>query len=175
VSRRFGVSAEECHRQLPTFATAARAGARHQIATVQNKKQTRADATSTQALALRKRTVLDRALGDAVVVIHLAFIAFVLCGGALVIRWRGVAWLHLPAVVWGAYAELTSTICPLTPLENALRMRAGQAGYEGGFVEHYVLPIIYPAGLTPQAQTVIGVIVIAVNVVLYAIAWRRKT
>jgi Protein of Unknown function (DUF2784) len=118
--------------------------------------------------------VIDRVLADAVVVAHLAFIAFVLCGGTLVIRWPRVAWLHLPAVAWGAYAEFTSTICPLTPLENALRLRAGQAGYEGGFIAHYVLPIIYPAGLTPQVQTILGVIVIAVNVVFYAIALRRN-
>ena len=118
--------------------------------------------------------MLDRVAVDAVVVIHLAFIAFVLVGGALVIKWRRVAWLHVPAVIWGAYAELTSTICPLTPLENALRLRAGQAGYEGGFIDHYLLPIIYPAGLTPQVQTIIGVIAIGVNVVFYTIALKSK-
>ena len=95
-------------------------------------------------------------------------------GGALLLVWPRIAWLHLPAVVWGAYAELTSTICPLTPLENALRLRAGQAGYSGGFVEHYLLPIIYPAGLTAHVQTLLGAIVIAINVVFYAIAWRRR-
>jgi hypothetical protein len=118
--------------------------------------------------------MLDRVAADAVVVIHLAFIAFVLAGGALVIKWRSLAWLHVPAVIWGAYAELTSTICPLTPLENALRLHAGQAGYEGGFVDHYLLPIIYPAGLTPQMQTMLGIIVIGVNVIFYAIALRPK-
>ena len=117
--------------------------------------------------------MFDRALADAVVVFHLAFIAFVLAGGVLVITWRRrVAWLHLPAVAWAAYAEFTATICPLTPLENALRLRAGQSGYEGGFVEHYLIPIIYPAGLTPNAQGVLGAVVIAVNLVFYAIAWR---
>jgi Protein of Unknown function (DUF2784) len=119
--------------------------------------------------------VFDRVLADAVVVFHLAFIAFVLVGGLLVITWRRVAWLHLPAVAWAAYAEFTSTICPLTPLENALRVRAGQAGYEGGFVEHYLIPIIYPAALTPSAQGVLGAVVIAVNLVFYAIAWRRAS
>jgi uncharacterized protein DUF2784 len=118
--------------------------------------------------------VIDRVAGDAVVVAHLLFIAFVVGGGALLLAWPRIAWLHLPAVVWGAYAELTSTICPLTPLENALRLRAGQAGYAGGFVEHYLLPIIYPAGLTPHLQTLIGGFVIAVNVVLYALAWRCR-
>jgi Protein of Unknown function (DUF2784) len=118
--------------------------------------------------------MLDRVAADAVVVIHLAFIAFVLAGGALVIKWRSLAWLHVPAVIWGAYAELTSTICPLTPLENALRLHAGQAGYEGGFIDRYLLPIIYPAGLTPQIQTILGVIVLGANVVFYAIALRPK-
>jgi len=120
--------------------------------------------------------VFDRVLADAVVVFHLAFIAFVLAGGVLVITWRRrVAWLHLPAVAWAAYAEFTATICPLTPLENALRLRAGQSGYAGGFVEHYLIPIIYPAGLTPNAQGVLGAVVIAVNLLFYAIAWRRAS
>jgi len=120
--------------------------------------------------------VLDRVLADAVVVFHLAFIAFVLVGGVLVVTWRRrVIWLHLPAVAWAAYAEFTSTICPLTPVENALRLRAGREGYEGGFVEHYLIPLIYPTGLTPNVQGVLGAIVIAVNLVFYAIAWRRAS
>jgi hypothetical protein len=117
--------------------------------------------------------VFDRVLADAVVVFHLAFIVFVLAGGALLLWRRRIAWLHLPAVAWAAYAEFTSTICPLTPLENALRRRAGQSGYEGGFIEHYLIPIIYPAGLTANTQEVLGAVVIAVNLVFYAIAWRR--
>jgi hypothetical protein len=119
--------------------------------------------------------VVDRVLADALVVFHLAFIAFVLAGGVLVITWRRrVAWVHLPAAAWGAYAELTSTICPLTPLENALRRRAGQSGYAGGFVENYLIPIVYPAGLTPNVQVVIGAIVVVVNVAIYAIVWQRS-
>jgi len=117
--------------------------------------------------------VVDRLLGDAVVVLHLAFIAFAMGGGMLVIAWPRVAWLHLPAVIWAAYVEFTSTICPLTPLENALRLGAGRSGYEGGFIEHYVLPIVYPVGLTPYVQTILGVIVIVVNLIFYAVAWRR--
>jgi len=117
--------------------------------------------------------VIDRVLADAVVVVHLAFIVFVVGGGAAVIAWPRVAWLHLPAVAWAAYVEFTSTICPLTPLENGMRASAGDAGYQGGFVEHYVLPIIYPPGLTPHVQTILGIIVIAVNVFFYGIAWRR--
>lgn len=104
---------------------------------------------------------------DAVVVVHLAFVVFVVLGG--VFAWLDLrfAWLHLPAAVWGAYAELTSTICPLTPLENALRARAGETGYEGSFVEHYLIPLIYPSGLTPAHQRWIGVLVIALNAAIY--------
>ncbi|HYT97955.1 MAG TPA: DUF2784 domain-containing protein [Casimicrobiaceae bacterium] len=119
--------------------------------------------------------MLDRVLADAVVVFHLGFIVFVLAGGILVITWRRrVAWLHLPAVAWAAYAEFTSTICPLTPLENTLRRRAGQSGYEGGFIENYLIPIVYPSALTPNVQVVIGAIIVAVNVALYAIVSRQR-
>ena len=114
-----------------------------------------------------------RLLADVVVVAHLAFIAFVLAGGMLVLARPGFAWIHLPAVAWAAYAELTSTICPLTPLENILRTRAGQAGYEGGFVEHYLIPLIYPPGLTSSTQCVLGVIVIVLNAAIYAAVWWR--
>jgi hypothetical protein len=120
------------------------------------------------------RTVSDRLLADAVVVLHLAFIVFALTGGALVLRWSRVAWLHLPAVAWAAYVEFTAAICPLTPLENALRHRAGQAGYAGGFVEHYVVPLIYPPGLTPAVQATIGAIVLTINAAIYAFAWTRR-
>ena len=119
--------------------------------------------------------MLDRVLADAVVVFHLGFIVFVLAGGILVITWRRrVAWLHLPAVAWAAYAEFTSTICPLTPLENTLRRRAGQSGYKGGFIENYLIPIVYPSELTPNVQVVIGAIIVAANVALYAIVVRRS-
>jgi hypothetical protein len=118
--------------------------------------------------------VLARILADAIVIAHLAFIAFVLVGGIWVLARPRLAWLHLPAVAWAAYAELSATICPLTPLENALRRRAGDAGYDGGFVEHYVIPVIYPAGLTPRVQWMLGALVIAINLAVYAIAWRRR-
>ena len=117
--------------------------------------------------------MVDRLIADAIVVAHLAFIVFVLLGGLLVVRRRNVAWVHVPAVVWAAYAEFTSTICPLTPLENLYRARAGQGGYEGGFVEHYLIPTIYPSALTPRVQLLLGAIVVAVNVTFYVIAWRR--
>lgn len=118
--------------------------------------------------------MIDRLAADAVVLLHLAFIVFVVAGALLVLRDRRWAALHLPAALWGAYAELTATICPLTPLENALRQRAGAAGYEGGFIEHYLIPLIYPPGLAPAHQRWIGVVVVALNVVLYAWAWRRS-
>ena len=114
-----------------------------------------------------------RLAADAVLVVHLAFIVFVLLGGVLVQRRPVWAAIHLPAVAWGAFAELSATVCPLTPLENWMRASAGDAGYQGGFVEHYVLPIIYPPGLTPHVQTILGIIVIGVNVFFYGSAWRR--
>jgi hypothetical protein len=115
-----------------------------------------------------------RLLADAVLVLHLAFIAFVVAGGALVLARPRVAWLHLPAVAWAAYAEFTATICPLTPLENALRERADQSAYAGGFIEHYLVPLIYPPGLTARTQFVLGAIVVAINAAVYALAWRRR-
>jgi hypothetical protein len=118
--------------------------------------------------------VIDRLLADAVVLVHFAFIVFVIAGGFLVVRDLRWAVLHVPAALWGAYAELTATLCPLTPLENVLRQRAGAAGYEGGFVEHYLIPLVYPAGLAPAHQRWIGVLVVVLNVAVYAWAWRRS-
>ena len=112
-------------------------------------------------------------LASAVLVLHLLFIAFVVAGAALLWRWPRLAWLHVPAVLWGAYAELSGTICPLTPLENRLRALAGEAGYTQGFIEHYLLPLIYPAALTREVQLALGAAVVAVNVLLYAL-WLRS-
>ena len=114
-----------------------------------------------------------RVLADATVAFHLLFIVFVVLGGLVVVRVPRVAWLHLPAAAWVVWLELTGAICPLTPLENALRQQAGQAGYEGGFIDHYLMPVIYPAGLTPQIQTMLGIAVLVLNATVYAIAWRR--
>ncbi|RXZ43997.1 DUF2784 domain-containing protein [Crenobacter cavernae] len=115
-----------------------------------------------------------RLAADAVVFVHLAFIVFVMFGGLLALRWPRVAWLHLPAFAWGVTVETMHWVCPLTPLENALRRAAGEAGYDGGFVEHYLLPLIYPAGLTADIQAMIGLIVIATNAAVYGfVAWRR--
>jgi Protein of Unknown function (DUF2784). len=108
-----------------------------------------------------------RLSADAVILLHLAFILFVVFGAALAFRWRWIPFIHLPAAAWGIFMELTSGICPLTYLENHLRRQAGQAGYSGGFIEHYVLNIIYPAGLTPQIQYVLAGIVLVTNIGFY--------
>ena len=121
--------------------------------------------------------MLDRFLADAVVVFHVAFIAFAICGGLLVLRWRRVIWLHLPAVAWAVLVEVMSWPCPLTPLENHFRRLGGEAGYRESFVEHYIMPVLYPAGLTDEIQILIGGFVFAVNVAVYAVVirrWRRR-
>lgn len=116
--------------------------------------------------------MLYRALSDLVVIIHLAFVVFVLFGGLLVLQWRRVRWLHLPAVAWGAGIEFGGWICPLTPLENWLRMQGGESGYSSDFLEHYVLSLLYPAGLTREVQIVLGAVVLAVNLAIYGWLWR---
>ena len=117
--------------------------------------------------------MLARVLAEATVAIHFAFILFVVFGGALVWRRLTWAWLHIPAVTWVAWLEFTHATCPLTPLENGLRARAGEAGYPGGFIAHYLEPVIYPAGLTISMQVALGVIVVVTNVAIYALLWRR--
>lgn len=112
-------------------------------------------------------------LADAVVLFHLLFIVFVMLGALLVVRRLKWIWLHLPAVAWGMSVEFLHLYCPLTPLENSLRMRAGAVGYEGDFIGHYLLPLIYPAGLTPQIQLGLGALVLVVNVAAYGVVFRR--
>ena len=114
-------------------------------------------------------TTLYRLLADAVVVLHLGFVGFVVLGGLLALRWRRAAWVHLPAAVWGVWVEFTGRICPLTPLENWLRRQGGGADYSASFVEHYVIPVLYPAALTRELQWILGGIVIAVNAAVYAV------
>lgn len=118
--------------------------------------------------------MLYRVLVDIVVVVHLAFVVFVVAGGLLVWRWPRLAWLHVPAAVWGALIEFAGWICPLTPLENRLRRLGGEAGYEGGFVETYVLAILYPSGLTRTHQIVLGALVLAVNFAVYGRLWWKR-
>ncbi len=114
-----------------------------------------------------------RIAADAVLLLHLAFILFVVLGGLLVLRWPRLALLHLPAVAWGATVEFLHLICPLTPLENRLRLAAGDQGYSGGFMEHYLVPMIYPAGLTPAIQLWIGAFVLLLNLVPYGLLAMR--
>jgi hypothetical protein len=115
----------------------------------------------------------ERVLADAVVVLHALFVVFALLGGALVLFRPALAFLHLPAAAWAAWVEFTGTICPLTPLENQWRSGAGAAGYDGGFVEHYLMPALYPEGLTPRMQVAFGLVVVVINVAIYGFAWWR--
>lgn len=118
--------------------------------------------------------MLFRLVADALVVLHLAFILFVVAGGLLAWRWPRLAWVHAPAAVWGALVEFRGWTCPLTPLENQFRRMAGDAGYAGRFIEHYVIPVIYPTGLTQSVQIMLGLLVIAVNVAVYAGLFVRR-
>ena len=111
--------------------------------------------------------MLFRFAADAVLVLHLLFIAFVVLGSLLAIWRRRILFIHLPAAAWGAFVELTGRICPLTSLENTLRIKAGTAGYSESFLEHYLLRIIYPDGLTRDLQYILGAMVIVVNVTIY--------
>jgi len=117
--------------------------------------------------------MLDRLAADTVVALHLAFVVFAALGGMLAWRRLAYAWVHLPALAWAGFVEFSGTICPLTPLENRLRVRAGEAGYPGSFVEHYLMPVLYPAGLTPDAQKWIGAALVGLNVAIYAVALAR--
>ncbi|HET6628747.1 MAG TPA: DUF2784 domain-containing protein [Woeseiaceae bacterium] len=120
--------------------------------------------------------MLDGLAADAVMLVHLAFVLFVVFGGLLVLRLPVVALAHVPAFAWGIWIEATGGTCPLTPLENALRRRAGEAGYESGFIEHYFHPLIYPPGLTRGAQLWLAATVFLLNGFLYGwllLRWRR--
>jgi Protein of Unknown function (DUF2784) len=117
-----------------------------------------------------------RISAEAVLLLHFAFIAFVLFGATLAIRWRWIVAVHLPAAAWGFFVEMSGRICPLTYAENYLRNRAGQSGYSQGFIEHYLLPVIYPAGLTRQIQFVLAGAVVLVNLLAYGwLLYRRAS
>ncbi len=118
--------------------------------------------------------MLYRILADLLVLTHLCFVAFVALGGLLALRWRWVPWLHLPVALWGVAIELGGWICPLTPLENDLRRAAGEAAYVGGFVEHYLLPVLYPAELTRPIQLALGTSVLILNAAIYTLLWKRR-
>jgi hypothetical protein len=118
--------------------------------------------------------MLYDAAAELVVAFHFCFVLFVVLGGLLVWRWPRVAWVHLPCAVWGALVELTGLICPLTPLEKWLRDQAGLVSYRGGFIAHYVIPVLYPAGLTRGVQLVLAVFVVVLNAAVYAGWWRAR-
>jgi len=117
--------------------------------------------------------LIYRIAADLVVLIHFTFVLFVVFGALVALRWPRVLWLHLPAAAWGALIEFQGWICPLTPWENRLRTLGGQAGYAGGFIEHYILPLLYPAGLTRTVQLTLGAVVVVVNGLLYALVWLK--
>ena len=118
--------------------------------------------------------MIYRLLADVVFLAHLAFVLFVVLGGIAVWLRPKLAWLHVPAVAWGALIEFAGWICPLTPWEQSLRQLAGERGYSGGFVEYYLFPVLYPEGLTRDVQIALGLIVLTVNVIAYSLIVRRR-
>ncbi|MEN8257535.1 MAG: DUF2784 domain-containing protein [Thermodesulfobacteriota bacterium] len=118
--------------------------------------------------------MLFQLAGDIVVLVHFLFIAFVVLGGLLVLRWPKLAYLHIPAALWGALVEIQGWICPLTPLEYHFRQAAGHGPYQSGFIDHYIVPLIYPPGLTRKGQILLGLLVVAVNVAIYGFLLLRK-
>ncbi len=111
-------------------------------------------------------------LADGVLIVHLGFVLFVVFGGMLAFLWRWMAWVHLPAALWGALVEMAGMLCPLTTLEVALRRAAGGPGYEATFVERYLVPVVYPPGLTREVQMALGAVVLGVNLAVYGALWR---
>ena len=111
---------------------------------------------------------------DVVVFLHASFVFFVVFGGLAVLRWRRLAWLHLPAALWGAIIELVAWICPLTYLENYFRRLGGETGYGVTFIERYLEPIIYPLGLTRHTQLVFGLSALLLNLAIYTLFWNRR-
>lgn len=117
--------------------------------------------------------MIYRILADGVLIVHLTFLLFVVFGGILLFKWPWVAFIHVPVAVWGASIEFFGWMCPLTPLEQNLRRASGAAGFSGGFIEHYLIPIIYPGALTRELQWGLGFVVVAVNLGVYVL-WRRR-
>ena len=119
--------------------------------------------------------MLANLAADAVVIFHFLFILFVVLGGLLSLKWRWIAWFHIPCAIWGVLIEFFGWICPLTPLENKLRIEATSSGYSGGFIDHYIMPIVYPSGLTRGMQLVLGISVIAFNIFVYVLVIFRPS
>ncbi len=120
------------------------------------------------------KIMLFRIAADTILLLHLSFIIFAILGALLAFRWRWMPFVHLPAAAWGVVVELTGRICPLTYLENHFRQKAGQAGYDDSFIEHYLLNIIYPAGLTQEVQYFLGGFVLVINVAIYSALFRNR-
>jgi uncharacterized membrane protein YhhN len=118
--------------------------------------------------------MIYRVLADAVVLFHFSFVLFVVLGGFLLRRWPRLVYLHVPIAVWGVLIEFAGWICPLTPLENHLRRLGGEAGYEGGFIDHYIIPVLYPGGLTRTLQYVLGIAALLINILAYVLYFRRR-
>lgn len=122
--------------------------------------------------------VLSRVCADIVLLVHFAFIIFAVLGGFLVLWKRRAAWIHIPVVLWSSLVNLASWVCPLTPIENSFRAKAGQSGYPGGFIRHYIEPVVYPAGMPRDMELIAGISVLVWNAVIYAIVlmrWRRRS
>jgi hypothetical protein len=118
--------------------------------------------------------MIYRLFADFVVIIHAVFVLFVVFGGFLPRRWPKIVYAHVPAAVWGVMIEFAGWVCPLTPLENSLRARGGQARYEGDFIEHYILPVLYPHGIHRSTQLFLGMLALAINAVAYALYIRQR-
>jgi len=116
---------------------------------------------------VRDESQMNHIIADMIVMLHLAFVLFAVLGGFLVFWRQWLAWLHLPAVIWAGYVELSGSVCPLTPLENRFRLRGGQEGYTNSFIEHMVGSLLYPPGLTRQMQILMGTGVVLMNLVIY--------
>jgi len=112
-------------------------------------------------------------VADLIVLLHFLFVLFVVCGGLLALRWPRIVWVHVPAAAWGVLIEFGGWICPLTPLENRLRRAQGEAAYEGDFVARYILPVLYPDGLTRGHQVLLGGLALAFNLAVYAVVLAR--
>jgi hypothetical protein len=117
--------------------------------------------------------MLTELAADLLVLIHFSFILFVVLGGLLAIYWPKAVWAHIPAVAWGAWIEFSHGVCPLTPLEQSLRARAGSENYDGSFIDHYLIPLIYPPGFSAETANLLGWLVLAINILVYFIIIRR--
>lgn len=119
--------------------------------------------------------MLNQIAADFIVFLHFLFILFVVFGGLLLFKWKWIAWIHVPAAVWGALIEFVGWICPLTPLENKLRLAGGDEPYSVSFIEQYIVPLVYPSGLTRDIQVELGIGVVVVNIAIYAVFFLKRT